>query len=135
MRMSIVLTCWTALIAGTLASCAGVGPKDIPGVYAMISPYGVEMLRLGADGKYTQVVLLNRDSVPSCHSGTWEFSHDTTEVYLVDGLSVTDIKGQLNPSFPVPSGGRMSTGIITRAGSSVWLRGDVNHAWHIYKRL
>ncbi len=134
MRLSMMFLCML-LIVGVIASCSRVSPDEVPGTYAMHSPYGIELLRLGTDGRYIQVVLLNTDSTAITHSGSWWFSNDSTSVCLWDALMVVGLDGKLRNDVAAPVKGSVSAGIISRYGSTVWLRGDENYAWEIYKKI
>jgi hypothetical protein len=117
----------------SLLSCDAVSPEDVPGIYVMKLSYGVELLRLEANGRYTQVIMLSRDSTALSHSGQWRISG--SQIDLENGLELYDLGGDFNPNYATPVNGLLGAGVLRREGGTVWLLNDENNADCKYRKI
>lgn len=92
-----------------LAGCdSPVTEAELVGRYLCKYPYGIELLVLRAEGRYTQIIDVDAKDGTQVHHGEWRYNFEERKLELVDALLVDDFFGKLNPDFATPAPGRVS---------------------------
>lgn len=73
---------------------------DLPGLYAVKYPYGIEQLNIKADGTYEQLFAKNGESLKIINKGKWEVirgdSWDANLLVLNEPVLIDDAFGSLS---------------------------------------
>jgi hypothetical protein len=88
-----------------LTAACSVSRDELIGDFQINYGYGVETLRLMADGRYTQAFRLSDGNTWTTQSGAWELKDNANqEVDLQDAMRVDDGAGKLRDDYrkPVP---------------------------------
>jgi len=80
--------------------------NKVIGNYKVRYRYGTELLRLSADGKYSQVFVLDSTKAETRNTGTWEYKGGgEPQIILHNPLIVDDDFGKLSPTYSEPGRG------------------------------
>ena len=123
------------LLMGLFSLAAGCDSPEseanLVGRYLCQYSYGIELLMLRSEGKYTQIVDVDATNGTVVHHGKWRYDIDGHQLTLVDALLVDDFFGHLNPDFATPASG-LSSFLVknTFSGPKFILNPDLPHECH-----
>jgi hypothetical protein len=116
---SVVRTLRIGLLALVMTACSlGVDRDDLIGDFQIDYGYGVETLRLGNDGRYTQSFRLAQESTWAVQSGTWQFnSEPSPTVALHEAMQIDNGSGKPRDDYRKPVPGLRSLPVKTSFGT------------------
>jgi hypothetical protein len=120
-RLSRHLAAAALVITCCVACAAGLRRDDVVGDYRLDYGYGIETLRLTADGQYLQLFRLRDADTWVSNTGPWEFRETKPpEIALQNPLRIDDGLGHLRPNYQEPVPGERIL-LVQRGAGALYL--------------